>query len=75
MYFIYGKSNCPYCHMAKALLDRKGIPYKWYNIETDEKAREVFSLVFPNAKTVPQILNSNEIPIGGYTELEALLRQ
>ena len=29
---IYTKWGCPYCVAAKALLDRKGVPYEEYDI-------------------------------------------
>lgn len=78
MYHIYGKNNCIYCTMSKNLLDRKGLPYKFLNVQENENHAAMFSNIFPDAKTFPQIIymdDWNRKVIGGYTELEALLRQ
>lgn len=66
LYEIYGKNNCSYCVKAKKLLESYGRPYKYINIEND---MDEFFAIFPEAKTVPQIL-LDDIIIGGYTELE-----
>ena len=65
---IYSKLLCPYCEMAKKLLEEKNIPYKELIIGVDiskEKAFEELDITFT---TAPQIV-LDEIHIGGYTEL------
>ena len=52
---IYSKLLCPYCEMAKKLLEEKNIPYKELIIGVDiskEKAFEELDAIFT---TAPQI--------------------
>lgn len=69
MYYIYGRQNCSYCEAAKALLNRKGLAFKYFDIEQVPEYLEAFKAMFPNAKTVPQIHEDGNY-IGGYKELE-----
>ncbi len=63
---IYTTASCPYCHAAKALLQKKGIHFTEIDV-TDED--DFDALVKKTGwKTVPQIF-INEKLIGGYTEL------
>jgi glutaredoxin len=55
-YEIYGRNNCTYCDAAKALLERKGLKYRFLNIEEDPSLLQEFKELFPNAQSVPQIL-------------------
>ena len=68
---IYGKEQCPYCDMAKALCEQKGIKfnYKHYGIDFD---RNEMLKTFPTARTFPQIIVDEE-KIGGYDNLKQLL--
>lgn len=78
MYEIYGRNNCQWCDAAKALLERKGLKYTYHNIEENSKALSEFKFMFPNAKTVPQIVTGvyDQVTIiGGYKELEQWLNQ
>lgn len=65
---IYGKSTCPYCDKAKALCESKGLTYEYKSLGTDLDLDELLEL-FPNAKTVPQIMIDGK-SVGGYHELE-----
>ena len=38
---IYGKDNCPYCDMAKALCEQKKLDYVYYQL--DKKTKTPFS--------------------------------
>ena len=41
---VYSTDTCPYCTMAKGYLDKKGVRYVDYNVNSDvEKAREMVS--------------------------------
>ena len=67
---VYSKNHCPYCDMAKKLLEEKNEPYKEININhvsnPDTVLKEISGIT--NSKTFPQIvLNGNYI--GGYTDL------
>ncbi|AFJ03150.1 Glutaredoxin 3 [Methylophaga frappieri] len=69
---IYSTAQCPYCVMAKQLLDRKGIAYNEIRIdESPEKRQEMMQK--SQQRTVPQIF-INDQAIGGYTDLVALDR-
>jgi glutaredoxin 3 len=67
---IYGKEQCPYCDMAKALCEQKGMDYEYkqYGIDFD---RSYMTEIFPGARTFPQIIVDGS-KIGGYTELKEL---
>jgi len=67
---IYGKEQCPYCDMAKALCEQKGMDYEYkqYGIDFD---RSYMTEIFPGARTFPQIIVDGR-KIGGYTELKEL---
>jgi len=69
-YYIYGKENCPYCVKAKDLLDSKGLPYEYIDVEHDKEARQFIKEVL-GAKTVPQVFLSKEVTehVGGYQDL------
>ena len=68
---IYTKDWCPYCHRAKGLLDRKGIPYEEIDI-TDSLALQKQVIERSGGRlTVPQIFIDGA-PIGGSDDLEAL---
>ncbi|MEN9206652.1 MAG: glutaredoxin 3 [Gloeomargarita sp. GMQP_bins_120] len=70
---IYTWRTCPFCLRAKALLDRKGIPYVEYAIDGDEQARQRMAERAGGRRTVPQIFINGQ-PIGGCEELYALER-
>ncbi len=63
---IYTTDYCPFCDAAKALLERKGIPFEEIDV-TDDDAK--FALKKKTGwRTVPQIFIGDEM-IGGYQEL------
>ena len=67
---VYSSKNCPYCVMAKQLLDRNGITYTEIRIDLDpEKRKEMVNK--SRQRTVPQIF-INDRSIGGYTDLLAI---
>lgn len=68
---IYGKEFCPYCKMAKDLLESKGIEYEYIDIESEGKtAAEITGR--PDVRTVPQIYLEGQY-VGGFTELRTYL--
>ncbi|WP_147215062.1 glutaredoxin 3 [Novosphingobium sp.] len=70
---IYTKWGCPYCVMAKALLDGKGVTYEEYDVTMGgEKRAEMVERV-PGAMTVPQVLVDDK-PYGGFDDISALDR-
>lgn len=64
---VWSKPSCPYCVMAKKLLERKG-----YEIEERVVGlgftRDQLIEAVPTARTVPQIFLDNQY-IGGYDNL------
>lgn len=70
---IYTTKICPYCLMAKRLLDRKGVKYTEINVgETPGLREEMMALT--KRRTVPQIYIGN-FHVGGFDELYALEQQ
>ncbi len=69
---IYLNGFCPYCEMARELLDSLGHEYDEIRIDLEPKQREV--MVERSGRTsVPQIF-LGETHIGGYDDLAALHR-
>ena len=69
---VYSSAHCPYCVMAKQLLDRKGVEYKEIRVDKDVSKRQEM-MKKSRQRTVPQIFINNEA-VGGYTDLLALER-
>ncbi len=70
---VYSKRQCPYCVRAKALLQRKGVPYEEIDVEHDE-AKRAWLVEASGQLTVPQIFVDGR-PLGGFTDIDALDRQ
>lgn len=68
---VYTSAYCPYCIMAKELLESKNAPYK--ELRVDEKPEYVEEAMTRSGgrKTVPQIF-IGDTHVGGYDELYAL---
>lgn len=69
---VYSTARCPYCVMAKQLLERKGVSYKEIRIDADPAKRQEM-MQKSRQRTVPQIFINDEA-VGGYTDLLALDR-
>jgi glutaredoxin 3 len=67
---VYLTPFCPYCIRARALLDRKGVPYRTIDVggdpalwaEMEKRSRR---------STVPQIF-IDDFHVGGYDDMAAL---
>lgn len=70
---IYTTPICPYCMMAKRLLDQKGVAYTEINVMGDDMARQAMMQRANGGRTVPQIF-VGETHVGGSDELHALER-
>jgi glutaredoxin 3 len=70
---IYTTKICPYCIMAKRLLDKKGAAYIEINVDTQAGLREEMMLK-TKRRTVPQIY-IGELHVGGFDDLYALEQQ
>ena len=69
---VYSTARCPYCVMAKQLLERKGVNYKEIRVDTDPAKRQEM-MKKSRQRTVPQVFINNEA-VGGYTDLLTLER-
>lgn len=69
---IYSKPSCPYCDLAKQLLDARHVPYEVIRIDLDDSLRDTM-IRLSGRRTVPQIFINDE-PIGGYDDLAALAK-
>ena len=69
---VYSTGQCPYCIMAKQLLERKGVSYKEIRIDMNPAKRQEM-MEKSRQRTVPQFFINDEA-IGGYTDLVALDR-
>ncbi len=70
---VYTKQQCPYCVRAKALLQRKGVPFEEIDVEDDD-ARRAWLVEATGQRTVPQVFVGDR-SLGGYVDIEALDRQ
>ncbi|WP_196492755.1 glutaredoxin 3 [Ehrlichia ruminantium] len=68
---IYTKDFCFYCTKAKALFNRKNIPFKEINITNNSTLQEEMIQKSSGMKTVPQIF-INDVHIGGCDDLYKL---
>jgi glutaredoxin 3 len=69
---IYTKHNCAYCNRAKALLDRKRVPYEEIDADGDDALR-LWLAEATGQRTVPQIF-AGDRPLGGFSDVDALDR-
>ena len=69
---VYTTEPCGYCRTAKALLQKRSIPFEEINLAKDPEGRaELVRLT--GMMTFPQVVIDDE-PIGGYQELVAAMR-
>lgn len=68
---IYRTVYCPYCDMAKRLLDDMDVEYEQIDVTNDPAARAELITRTGGKRTVPQIF-INDVSVGGYTDLAAL---
>lgn len=67
---IYTGRLCPYCTMAKRLLERKGVLYTEIDIDSRPGLRQEV-MEKTQRRTVPQIYIGN-FHVGGFDDLNAL---
>jgi glutaredoxin 3 len=66
---VFTTEPCGYCRTAKALLDRRGIPYEEVNLGKDPEGRAQL-VAKTGMMTFPQVIVDGE-PLGGFQELAA----
>ncbi|MGH2978581.1 MAG: glutaredoxin family protein [Solirubrobacterales bacterium] len=67
---VYSTGLCPYCFLAKRLLDRRGIPYEEKRMRRSERERLA---ELGGGLTYPQILFGERV-VNGWAELRSLDR-
>jgi glutaredoxin 3 len=68
---VYSTGWCPYCVRARALLERRGLPFREIKVDEDPAERETMLARSGGRRTVPQIF-IGERHVGGFDELYAL---
>ncbi len=67
---VYTANLCPYCTMAKRLLDKKGATYTEINVDSQPGLRQEM-MEKTRRRTVPQIY-IGDLHVGGFDDLYAL---
>ncbi len=68
---IYTTPICPYCGMAKRLLQKKGVAYHEIDVSRDPALRAAMTQRAKGRRTVPQIF-IGEVHVGGSDDLHDL---
>jgi glutaredoxin 3 len=68
---VYSTGWCPYCVRAKALLERKGVPFREIRVDEDPAERQTMLDRSRGQRTVPQIFIGDR-HVGGFDDLYAL---
>jgi len=63
---VYTTEPCGYCRTAKALLDRRGIPFEEINLSKDAEGRSEL-VTRTGMMTFPQVIIDGEL-VGGFQE-------
>lgn len=70
---VYGKDNCNFCTMVKALLDSRDIEYDYIDVPSSGKSASELTGQ-PGVRSLPQVFIDGEY-IGGYKETYEFLTQ
>ncbi len=70
---IYTSMLCPYCHLAKELLRKKGVNYDEIDVTGRPDVRSQMTTLAGGRVTVPQIF-IGELHVGGCDDIHALDR-
>ena len=70
---VYTMDHCGYCMQAKALLKRRGVPFREILVPMDDSAQWAELKRRSGMKTMPQIFHGEKL-LGGYHELAGLDR-
>ena len=72
IYIVFGASWCGYCKRTKELLDKKGLKYKYYDIENNKDSKEFKKyekLVPKHLRNMVPVIFKNKKYIEGYSGL------
>ena len=68
---IYTTSACPYCHAAKALLNKKGVAFEEIGVDGKPELRRAMTAKAGGRTSVPQVFIGGH-HVGGSDDLHAL---
>jgi glutaredoxin 3 len=68
---MYSSSWCPYCMRARALFERKDIPFIEIKVDEQPQGRDAMLARSGGRRTVPQIFVGDR-HVGGFDDLYAL---
>ena len=68
---MYSSSWCPYCMRARALFERKDIPFIEIKVDEQPQERDLMLARSGGRRTVPQIFVGDR-HVGGFDDLYAL---
>ena len=74
MYVLITRDQCNFCDQAKALLKGANLPYTEYNVQSPSSKWVLTLIKKAGMTTVPQIFMPDGTYVGGYTELNQLLK-
>lgn len=60
---VYSTQNCPYCRMAKAFLEKHGVPYESIDVGADRAEAEKM-IALSGQRGVPVIVVNDEVIVG-----------
>jgi NADH-dependent peroxiredoxin subunit F len=60
---VYSTQNCPYCRMAKAFLEKHGVPYESLDVGADSEAAQKM-IDLSGQRGVPVIMVDDEVIVG-----------
>lgn len=68
---IYTTGYCPYCHAAKRLLTKKGVPFTEIDVGSDSSLRDAMTKRANGRRSVPQIFIGGT-HVGGSDDIHAM---
>jgi len=72
---IFGRKGCGFCVRARELCEMKGFEFKYIDIQEQGITKaDLEKTIGKPVETVPQVFHGAN-HIGGYTELEAYVRE
>ena len=73
MYVVLGTRQCEFCKKAKTLLQKEGIGFMSYSVDTVSSKWLLTLIKQAGMTTVPQIWDNEGQHVGGYKELKERL--
>ncbi|WP_018867155.1 MULTISPECIES: glutaredoxin 3 [unclassified Thioalkalivibrio] len=68
---VYSSGRCPFCLLARRLLNQRGYPFAEYTVDREPGLRAEMEQRADGRTSVPQIF-LGETHIGGFDELQAM---